>query len=280
MHPLTIASAILAASSSLLGVAAEPQTAKIYIQPLGSNTPPAPLAEVTYDLSSGGGGTPETEAEVTSYEAPELPESATLVRIGLYHPGRKEWVGATSAAGVENFGKGYAPHFLLNVEDVNDGEESTQPRVLGTAMRGVRIDAGQTRDFGPQAKVLVGSKGKQPELNRPVVLSPEGKKVEKEEKSFLQKSVAFFLFFFLFTCPASPPPLSPLFTVTGVMVMMMMVLGANSLLQVLVDGRYCGLTCCGRWWRRGQIEKASQQVNVNAHGCMHTILPEYGISAP
>lgn len=35
--------------------------------------------------------------------------------------------------------------------------------------------------FGPQARLLVAGKGKQPELKKPIVLSPEGKKVEKEE---------------------------------------------------------------------------------------------------
>lgn len=55
-------------------------------------------------------------------------------------------------------------------------------------MRGVKIDAGHTRDFGPQALVVVTSAGKQPDLNKPVVLSPEGRKVQPEaEKSFLQK---------------------------------------------------------------------------------------------
>ena len=59
---------------------------------------------------------------------------------------------------------------------------------MGAALKGVRIDAGQTRDFGPKAVVLVDRLGSQPELNKPVVLAPNGKKVEPEpEKTMLQK---------------------------------------------------------------------------------------------
>jgi hypothetical protein len=80
----------------------------------------------------------------------------------------------------ENFGKGYAPHFVVSVD--GKGE------VLGVSVRGVKIDAGHTRDFGPQVLVVPTVQGKQPDLNRPVVLSPEGRKVQPEqEKSFLQK---------------------------------------------------------------------------------------------
>lgn len=214
MRPLTIASAVLAAGSSAQ------QTAHIYIQPLGSSSaavaavssprPPAPLAEITYELSHEGGHS----AHVTSYEAPELPddesesESALLVRIGLYDPVAQAWIGATSAASAANFGKGYSPHFLVNLLAVpssspadtgagagagaGEEEEKKGVQLLGASLKGVRIDAGQTRDFGPQVQLVVASRGKQPELNRPVVLSPEGKKVgEKEEKTFLQKFVLF-----------------------------------------------------------------------------------------
>ncbi|KAF3766238.1 hypothetical protein M406DRAFT_339493 [Cryphonectria parasitica EP155] len=167
-------------------VSADPQTAQIYLQPVGSTTSPVQLAEITYDIT-----TSDASASVTSYEAPELPESASLVRIGLYDPRAKKWAGSTSVASVENFGKGYSPHFLLSLDAPRGGKEveggPKEARVLGASLRGVRIDAGQTRDFGPQAGLLVTGRGKQPELNRPVVLSPEGKKVEKEEKTFLQK---------------------------------------------------------------------------------------------
>lgn len=237
MRPFTIAFAVLAAAASV--VTAQPQTAQIYIQPLGassSNASPAPLAEITYDLSSSGSESPSTEysqAEVISYEVPDLPDTASLVRIGLYDPSRKEWIGATSAASVENFGKGYSPHFLVNVVSP---EGNKKAELLGASLKGVRIDAGQTRDFGPQVKLVVASRGKQPELNRPVVLSPEGKKVnEKEEKTFLQK--------FVFSLLA----ILDIYRSYGVYSLL------TYTLQVLVDDWYRNTACYGRR-RRGEIE--------------------------
>lgn len=261
MRPLTIASAVLAAGSSslLVGVAAQTQTAQIYIQLLGSSSAsPAPLAEITYDLSNSGSEGPSAEyplAQVTSYEAPDLdPEttsSSSLARIGLYDPARKEWIGATSAASVENFGKGYSPHFLVNVAPATTEGESGKaipPLLLGASLKGVRIDAGQTRDFGPQVKLVVASRGKQPELNRPVVLSPEGKKVgEKEEKSFLQKSVLFPCCCLCHLCPN-------LHT-------------ANLPSQILVDDWYRSTACYGRR-RRGQIELYSIECEWREPACI------------
>ncbi|KAI2634249.1 hypothetical protein GGS26DRAFT_39552 [Hypomontagnella submonticulosa] len=151
------------------------RTAAIYIQPVSqSPSAPVPLAEIRYDTIS-----PATESEVISYEAPELPDETKLVRIGVYNPSAKQWASSTSVASVENFSKGYSPTLMLSLDRKGD--------VFSAALRGVRIDAGQTRDFGPQAVVLVTEPGKQPELNKPIVLSPEGKNVVPEEKSFLQK---------------------------------------------------------------------------------------------
>lgn len=187
MHLLTYASAVLAATSF---VVADPHTAQIYIQPVGSAASPVTLAEITYDVAA---SSPDHIASVTSYEAPELPESVSLVRIGVYDGKAKKWTGATSVASVENFAKGYSPHFMLSVDAPTQtkGGQEGEAIILGASLRGVRIDAGQTRDFGPQARLLVAGKGKQPELNKPIVLSPEGKQVVKDEKSFLQKFVQF-----------------------------------------------------------------------------------------
>lgn len=228
MHFLASASAVIAA---IPFVFANPQTAQIYIQPVGTTVPPAPLAEITYDIAA---SSHDHAASVTSYEAPELPESASLVRIGVYDERLKEWTGATSVASVDNFGKGYSPHLLLSVDattQAKDGERNTI--VLGASLRGVRIDAGQTRDFGPQAKLLVTGKGKQPELNKPIVLSPEGKKVEKEEKSFLQKFVQLVSCLFL----------------TRFLVRASLTFRANCFLQVLVDDWNSPVSGRG-WWRR------------------------------
>ncbi|KAJ9141937.1 hypothetical protein NKR23_g7591 [Pleurostoma richardsiae] len=154
---------------------AQIRTATIYIQPISpSSSSPAPLAEVQYDVADTSG-----QAEILSFEPPEIPEDAELVRIGAYDKAGARWVGSASVASVSNLGKGYSPVVTVSVD--GKGE------VLGAALKGVRIDAGQTRDFGPKAVVQVALPGKQPDLNKPVVLSPEGKKVVQEEKTFLQK---------------------------------------------------------------------------------------------
>ncbi|XXG97080.1 hypothetical protein Hte_003375 [Hypoxylon texense] len=157
---------------------ADDRTAAVYIQPISpsrASAAPTPLTEIRY-----GAGAAASDAEVVSYEAPELPEDAGLVRVGVYDPAAKRWTSSVSVASAGNFGKGYSPTLVLSVSA--DGSE-----VLGAALKGVRIDAGQTRDFGPQALVLAAEPGKQPELNKPVVLSPEGAQVVPEEKSLLQK---------------------------------------------------------------------------------------------
>lgn len=191
-------SALLAGAATLALASEEStRTAAIYIQPLADpSTPPSLLAEVAIpDIDSPSPSTPNsrgedddtpTTAEVLSYAAPELPDddkdattNNNLVRIGIYSPSTRAWLSSTSVASTANFAKGYAPHFAVTVD--GDGN------YVGVACRGVAIDAGVTRDFGPQAVVLRTAPGAQPALGKPVVLSPEGRKVEEVEKSFLQK---------------------------------------------------------------------------------------------
>lgn len=170
MKATTIFSALLAATLAAADLA------QVYVQPVSQTEPdttPSVLAEVQYHASN------PSASEITNYEPPELPEDAELIRVGIYDPSTSTW-SASSLASAENFAKGYAPAIMLSVDH--------KGRVLGASVKGVVIDAGQTRDFGPQVVVSVGGKGAQPALNKPVVLSPEGKRAEEEEeKSFLQK---------------------------------------------------------------------------------------------
>lgn len=104
--------------------------------------------------------------------------------------------------------------------------------MLGASVKGVKIDAGHTRDFGPQAVVVVQGAGKQPDLNKPVVLSPEGRKVQPEaEKSFLQKYVQGSL---------------------GVLLSGRVVVRAiaNVYVQILVGFGYRSCDGYERWWKR------------------------------
>lgn len=239
MRVSTLASAVLAAASLAY---AEPKTANIYIQPFDSSSLPFPLAEVTYDISA-----PDAaSASVTSYDAPALPDSVSLVRVGIYDTKANKWSGSVSLASVENLGMGYAPFFLLSVDATKSGGEG---EVLGASLRGVKLDGKETEESGPQAKVYMVGRGKQPELNKPIVLSPEGKTVEKEEKTFLQKYVVTPIHF-----------LSRLRIVSA-----MQTPYADFYLKVLVDDRYCNTTCHGRRWRRWQIELGDGSMRLQQH---------------
>ncbi|KAK4240309.1 histone chaperone domain CHZ-domain-containing protein [Achaetomium macrosporum] len=183
MRVPTVLSALLAA---VLASAAEStsRTASIYIQPLTTaETEPTPslLAELAVPDLPSTTETSEETSEVLSYEAPDLDPSTTqLVRIGVYDAASQRWVSSTSVASAENFAKGYAPHFVLSLD--------AEGNYLGVLCRGVAIDAGQTRDFGPQAVVVRTGLGPQPVLGKPVMMSPDGRKVvAPEEKTFLQK---------------------------------------------------------------------------------------------
>lgn len=156
-------------------VSAVERAAEIWIQPVEAVQKPSVLAEVSYDLAA------LSTSSVTSYEAPDLPEDTKTVRIGIFDKKSKQWVSGSTVASVDNFSKGYSPNFLLSVD--SKGE------VVSAAIKGIKVDAGYTRDFGPKVVVLPEVKGKQPELNKPVVLSPEGKREEVQEKSFIQKYV-------------------------------------------------------------------------------------------
>ncbi|KIE04007.1 cyclin-dependent protein kinase regulator pho80, partial [Metarhizium majus ARSEF 297] len=167
---------LLSALCAALIIHANPQTAEISIQPISSSHPQAPLpfASISYDLAALDSST------ITSYDAPDIPESSSLVRIGVYDPKVKSWLSGTTVASTENFAKGYSPTITVSVNSRGD--------VLSAALKGVQIDAGQTRDFGPKVVVLTEGRGPQPVLNKPVVVSKDGKKVEEEvEKTFLQK---------------------------------------------------------------------------------------------
>lgn len=177
------AASLLALAGAAL-VTASPRIAQVYYQPITlSAAAPLPLADVTFDPSS-----PST-AEVSSYEAPDLegvfdglaPSEDRLLRIGLWDAKKSAWVSSVGVASAATFTeKGVSPRILLHVDATG--------AVLGAGARGVGIDAGQTRDFGPQAVVTVAREGKGVEVGKPVVLGVDGrKKVEEQPKSLLQK---------------------------------------------------------------------------------------------
>jgi hypothetical protein len=147
----------------------------VSIQPISSTPqiPATPLAEIKYNPST-------LSAEIISFEAPELPAETKLVRIGVWDPAAATWKSSTTTTSAESFARGFRPTLVISLD--------AQGGVLGVAVKSGAIDAGQTRDFAPKVVLRQTAKGKLPELNRPVVLSKEGKLEQPaEEKTFFQK---------------------------------------------------------------------------------------------
>jgi hypothetical protein len=156
-----------------------PSSTTIYVESIGASTI-ASLAEIKYN--------PYTlDAELTSYDPPEIPASSDLVRVGVYDKVKNDWASSTSVTSAESFSKGYSPIIILSL--------GAQGEVLGVTCKSGRIDAGQTRDFGPKVKVVTMTKGKSPDLNKPIVLKEGRLEAEVPEKTLLQRYV-----------PNSPPP--------------------------------------------------------------------------
>jgi hypothetical protein len=159
---------VFAASSELI------DSTTVYIQSVeASSTPVIPLAEIKYNPST-------LSAEIVSFDAPELSPESKLIRVGTYDVLTSTWKSSTSTTSAESFAKGYSPTLVLSLD--------AQGGVIGISLKSGKIDAGQTRDFGPKVKVLKTAKARAPALNRAVVLTPEGKLEELvPEKTLLQK---------------------------------------------------------------------------------------------
>lgn len=171
---------LLALSAPLIYASRSEYTdsAIISIQPLQSKEAPIQLAEVSYNPST-------LSSEITNYIPPILEEilidtTSQLLRVGIYDPSLQKWKSSVSVTSTSSFEKGYSPTIVLSL--------GKQGEVIGVAVKSSMVDAGQTRDFGPKVMVRGVVEGKKPELNRPVVLNPEGKiEVEVPEKTLLQK---------------------------------------------------------------------------------------------
>ncbi|KAI1007477.1 hypothetical protein K3495_g747 [Podosphaera aphanis] len=167
--------------SVVLASSENEKTLTVALSPITpSLTPPVPFAVIAVDPA-------QLDAHVVSYDNPESAAEddetrateATHYRVGIYDPSRAIWTASTTLTSATTFAKGYAPTFVLTVG--MDGD------VISVSIKGARIDAGQTRDFGPQAVVRRMHAGPRPDLNRPVVLIEGKVEAAVPEKSFLQK---------------------------------------------------------------------------------------------
>ncbi|KAI9820329.1 MAG: hypothetical protein M1827_005951 [Pycnora praestabilis] len=161
--------------------AALDRTTTVYYWPLASPSPLA-LAQVKYNAET-------LETGIAAY--PSLPYVKSpppndLVRIGLYDSSTKVWRGSVTAA--ESFKEGYQGLITLHLD--NEGgvrhvgyRASRKPRD-GPVEKG----KGSGKEQVLKVEVMKPVPGPQPHLNRPVVLSPDGKVPEKEvEKTLFQK---------------------------------------------------------------------------------------------
>ena len=175
MRPITLLITLCAHWGAISATSDFIDSTTVYIQSIDSTSTPSPLAEIKYNPST-------LDAELVEFHAPELAPSSKHVRIGVYDAAKSSWKSSTSSTSAKSFAKGYRPTIFLSLD--------AQGAVLGVSVKSARIDAGQTRDFGPNVVVLKMVEGKLPELNRPIVLSPEGKEaVIEPEKTLLQKYI-------------------------------------------------------------------------------------------
>jgi hypothetical protein len=166
---VALCASAIAATSDLI------DSTTVYVQAIDAISSPAPLAEIKYNPST-------LSAELVSFEAPEIAPGSKLLRVGIYDAATSSWKSSTSMTSAQTFAKGYSPTLVVSLD--------AQGGVIGVSCKSGKIDAGATRDFGPKIKLLKTVKGKLPVLNKPVVLSPEGKVAQPEpEKTLLQVSL-------------------------------------------------------------------------------------------
>lgn len=140
------------------------------------------------------GTTPHSS--LTGYKAPSIPaqegQEPALVRVGLQDPMTKEWRGVVTSA--NSFDTKFQQKISLHVDLEHQPWHvgfTAYPKPGPTKKLRRR---GEEPEVVPQVvtEVITPEPAPTPHLNRPVVLSPEGKTEGKEEeqKTFLQKCVA------------------------------------------------------------------------------------------
>ena len=145
---------------------AQAREVTVYAWPTSAKSP-SPLAKISY---SG-------PARVESYTPPKV-ASDEVVRVGLYDPSTKHWSGiATSAA---SFSPSRTPKIILHIDAKKD--------VYHVGFSATATSSGAKEGESATVEVVEQHNGPLPVLNKPVVLSPDGRAEAKElEKSFLQK---------------------------------------------------------------------------------------------
>lgn len=166
--------AFLGALSVLFTSCLADTSADLFYWPVGASQPSI-LARITYDPVS-------LSSEVVSYQPPADNARDSLVRVGLYTTtatNPKQWTGSLVSSS-SLIGGGHHPTFRLHLGPANE--------VYHVSLAASSDSRTQSRGSGPQVELVPSTPGKQPHLNRPVVVRPDGETPEEVvEKSFLQK---------------------------------------------------------------------------------------------
>ncbi|KAI9717347.1 MAG: hypothetical protein M1828_007235 [Chrysothrix sp. TS-e1954] len=209
LQQLHVAVSALLVSYGLASDTAATQKATVWTWPVSSKSPQQ-LAQVSYKGDS-------SNATVDSYTPPPAPyEADNLIRVGLYDPKTSEWRGVVTSA--SSFDPIYQHKLTLHVDDAvaepyhvgftayakqppqelakaKRKAERSASRAARSSQAGkptdVPIKGAKKTDEDEQPLLVVIERpvpGPTPHLNKPVVLSPDGKAPEAEpEKSFIQK---------------------------------------------------------------------------------------------
>ncbi|KAI9689766.1 MAG: hypothetical protein M1822_009648 [Bathelium mastoideum] len=166
----------------VLASEATKQQVTVYAWPLSASKPQV-LAEVTYDTQS-------LSARAQKYHQPAPVSAEELVRVGLYDTKTADWVGVVTS-GSQFVGNNREKTLTLHLDQdgrpfhVGFGASAPSPSEEKKQGKGKTAAAGEG---GLNVVVKTPVRGPQPHLNKPIVLSQDGKLQEKEpEKTFLQK---------------------------------------------------------------------------------------------
>ncbi|KAJ5096246.1 hypothetical protein NUU61_005602 [Penicillium alfredii] len=146
-----------------------PVSTDILYWPVGASQPSV-LARVAYDPTS-------LNSDVVSYHPPK--DQAGLVRVGLYIPGSKKWVGSVVSSS-SLAGEQLQPIFRLHLGPAN--------QVYHVSLMASSAPVAKDSTTKAQVELVSNEAGVQPHLNRPVVVNPDGQNTEEvPEKGLLQR---------------------------------------------------------------------------------------------
>jgi hypothetical protein len=200
MRFLTSLSAVAGILAPLALAAISDSQLTVYAWPVSAATPVS-LAEIKLSSAASTPSSSSSDYPLSATLLKYTPPSITLskdqlVRIGLYDVSTQEWIGSGTSA--LSFAPGYDRKILLHLDESGKvfhvgftamaaqlaGAKEEKTKSGKKSSKNVQEVKGETT-----VEIVLSSPAPQPELNKPVVLSPEGKAEGQEEdnRSFLQK---------------------------------------------------------------------------------------------